>query len=136
MFHYFLSLSTNGITIISAQNLKLKITRKLNCTFPLLFLCVNSVITECYFIVIMAYLIYLSIIYHLSIICVPVLSLYNKKFCNDGQKKYQYHNHGTYFNLYCPSKQLIGDMTYACTRVLMVSCYSMMIIRTLKKPVS
>ena len=51
MFHYFISLSTNGI-IISAQNLKLKITRKLNCTFPLLFLCVNSVITDCYFIVI------------------------------------------------------------------------------------
>ena len=38
MFYYFLSLSINRIIIISVQNLKLKIKRKLSCTFPLIFM--------------------------------------------------------------------------------------------------
>ena len=80
MFHYFLSLSTNEIIIISAQNLKLKITRKLNCTFPLLFLCVNSVITECYFIVIGIPYLFIDNLPVVDYLCPSAI------FFNDGQK--------------------------------------------------
>ena len=84
MFCYFLSLSTITIIIISVQNLKLKITRKLNCTFPLLFFYVNSIITKCYFIVIGIPYLFIN---NLPVVdyLVPILSAYNKKFCNGEQ---------------------------------------------------
>ena len=71
MFYYFLSLSTTRIIIISAQNLKLKINS------------VNSVIAECYFIVIWIPYLFIDNL-RVAVYLVPILSAYNKKFYNDG----------------------------------------------------